>query len=539
MSDHGPSRLAYHLGMNFGGIGYIGDDHFLVPEGLLYPLHLGSGAHLYGLYYPTPSRPEYSQCPILHDFMLTPVPPRYWPACAEITILLRHEPQMLESVARFLSLRGVSILNAECTRAAHRYATWNLTVGFDNLVEKNEFVWNTKYNVYAECEVATERLLRELTTGATAVCLYKDRHDPTMQDGVAVRIIRTLPFFHHHKNTVNPADYAPAFQLPREMWDSFCLRVDKGKITGSPKGHLIHRLRAMNTRADGESLFPSCFFVETDTFGKNLRLAIIPRNDLSRFFSLSIKYTRADIPTSTRGLISNFVSNLPQDLMLWRICNKTGRNEPMGEDGLVHFCFESPKGMARSRVEQSISLAVKTTNGQYNGLVIDPETSIPSSIDPNVVRDGIQASNRRRGAFQHDVFISYKHSSDGKTLAMEILRQLEASGMSVFLDQTGVTAGDDFVERLKQGLLLSREVCLIWDKQAKDSEWVTSEWATALALDKLVIPILLDDSPLPNRLVNVQYIKLSRSPGESLKDLQKYAELVRKRSIEQIDFELV
>jgi hypothetical protein len=110
----------------------------------------------------------------------------------------------------------------------------------------------------------------------------------------------------------------------------------------------------------------------------------------------------------------------------------------------------------------------------------------------------------------YDVFLSY--STSDKDHAREIEDAIQQAGYKVFLAEKCIQPGQNFENEIRQALMFSSEVWLLLSPTSLRSEWVTTEWGAAWALDKKMIPILYrcDVSSLPDRLQNIQCIDFHR-----------------------------
>ncbi|PZV24981.1 MAG: hypothetical protein DCF18_01220 [Cyanobium sp.] len=102
--------------------------------------------------------------------------------------------------------------------------------------------------------------------------------------------------------------------------------------------------------------------------------------------------------------------------------------------------------------------------------------------------------------FQYDVFLSY--SSANSSEAGQISNAITNSGKKAFMAEKDIQPGHDFEEVIRMALKGSREVWLLVSPSSIKSEWVTTEWGAAWALEKKIVPILFrsDVSSLPDRL---------------------------------------
>jgi TIR domain len=124
------------------------------------------------------------------------------------------------------------------------------------------------------------------------------------------------------------------------------------------------------------------------------------------------------------------------------------------------------------------------------------------------------------------VFIS--HNKANKEVARNIALFLVAENINVWFDEWEISAGDSIIEKLNSGLKECTHFLIIWSKNSSTSKWVGRELSSVLtkAIESgtpKVIPIILDDSPLPQLLVDLRYI---RYLGGSEKDRIKIIESI-------------
>jgi len=108
------------------------------------------------------------------------------------------------------------------------------------------------------------------------------------------------------------------------------------------------------------------------------------------------------------------------------------------------------------------------------------------------------------------VLISYAHGDSDfiKPLGDE----LEEQGIRVLLDETLVRVGDSIVERFDSALKEVDAIIAIWSQNRIKSKWSSFEYQTFLMQQKksehtLLIPILIDNSPIPFDLPAIEVIK--------------------------------
>ena len=107
---------------------------------------------------------------------------------------------------------------------------------------------------------------------------------------------------------------------------------------------------------------------------------------------------------------------------------------------------------------------------------------------------------------KYDIFVSYyrEHSK----LVRALVLMLRIGKRYIFLDEDELTPGQKWEENLIAGLKNAKWVVVIWCVHAKESKWVNREIKIAIDQNKSVIPVLIDNAPLPKVLSQFQWIDL-------------------------------
>ena len=93
---------------------------------------------------------------------------------------------------------------------------------------------------------------------------------------------------------------------------------------------------------------------------------------------------------------------------------------------------------------------------------------------------------------QH-VFVSYKHEE--KEFADTLIRQLQMAGFAVWVDTEQLRAGENWREAINFAIHYSFVLILVITPEARESQYVTYEWAFAQGAGVKVIPTLLRPTP--------------------------------------------
>jgi len=102
------------------------------------------------------------------------------------------------------------------------------------------------------------------------------------------------------------------------------------------------------------------------------------------------------------------------------------------------------------------------------------------------------------------IFISY--SRRDAAIMRRLEERLKAAGAEMWVDHAGIRGGDNLPKRISDALEWCNILLLLWSASAQKSTWVEKEWTNAEALERKIIPCLLDEAPLPGILVNKLYV---------------------------------
>ena len=113
-----------------------------------------------------------------------------------------------------------------------------------------------------------------------------------------------------------------------------------------------------------------------------------------------------------------------------------------------------------------------------------------------------------------DSFAFLSHSGKNKRFTRQLAAGLAAYGVSVWFDEWRVEPGESIPARIEEGFKRCSHFVLLWSKAASVSSYVTRERQSflhrAITEGKKVVPVLLDDTPLPPLLADVLDIRARR-----------------------------
>jgi len=106
------------------------------------------------------------------------------------------------------------------------------------------------------------------------------------------------------------------------------------------------------------------------------------------------------------------------------------------------------------------------------------------------------------------IFISY--SREDLRQAQWLEQQLESQeGVEVWRDEKNLRVGQQWTMELGEAIKNQGYFILLWSASAQASHFVTLEWNNAIALKKIILPCLLDETPLPPFLAATQTLSLN------------------------------
>ena len=132
---------------------------------------------------------------------------------------------------------------------------------------------------------------------------------------------------------------------------------------------------------------------------------------------------------------------------------------------------------------------------------------------------------------KYDVFISYsrkdyvdehKNVIEGNIIS-KIKELLDANGYTYWLDEEGISAGDEFTGIITEAIINSEIFLFISSKNSNASKWTIHEIAVAKMLDKKTIPFRVDntiyDKSVLMYLAPLDYIDYGKNPSKAFQAL--------------------
>ncbi|WP_250512039.1 toll/interleukin-1 receptor domain-containing protein [Caballeronia sp. INDeC2] len=148
----------------------------------------------------------------------------------------------------------------------------------------------------------------------------------------------------------------------------------------------------------------------------------------------------------------------------------------------------------------------------------------PSLVAEDLV-DAAESKKELRHKEDRDRRIAFlSHSSMDKPFIRQLAADLTANGIDVWLDEQRIRVGDSIPEKIAQGLAGSDFFLIGMSEHSANSTWVQKELNNALVNEVQrrkvhILPLKLDDSPMPQIIADKRYADFSKSYKAGLDDL--------------------
>src|SRR5436305_3267456 len=110
------------------------------------------------------------------------------------------------------------------------------------------------------------------------------------------------------------------------------------------------------------------------------------------------------------------------------------------------------------------------------------------------------------------IFVSYSH--EDSSLVGPVVALLRASEALVFRDADSIRPGKRWREEIGTAISAATTVVVFWCRHARASAEVGNEIRAAITQKKDILPLLMDETPLPQDLAEFQYIDFRKAFGD-------------------------
>ena len=496
--------------MRIGGIGYINTDgKFYVPNDILTSLSIHDGVILYGIYDPRPVEDEESS---KHDFMFTPIPYNFWKACGRFILKVKEQDKALRELSGFFAEENISILYCTTSRSDYRYSTVDIHVVFENLLYQ-ELTLSHEKGYYTETNEQLNIYTKKIKERFAEV-LFVDKNNIHLNEGVYNRVNTALHNAYHQSQD----RYNQANDDRKIIYKSFTLRYNEGQIVddfGTIKANTGGKLNQIMALSKGESKapIPSLVFVNSDTHYLTLRAVVIPTEKIHTFFKLDINYQRLTTPDSSRGLLNFIMEGLPPKYKIWRYFNQLYECRDGYGAGRLTLYLEDTK--TSNFINPTLPL--EQLKGYFELLSDNlPESlqhiNISTKVEriyPDYVKRKFRLNELKAKTPRYDVFLSYSYKD--QKYADVLYNHFKKNNIKCFMSKREVKTGEYFNEKIKASLKNSREICILYSPNSKQSYWVGTELAIAWALNKMFVPVFLNMELNDMREEHEQWFRLKQA----------------------------
>lgn len=151
------------------------------------------------------------------------------------------------------------------------------------------------------------------------------------------------------------------------------------------------------------------------------------------------------------------------------------------------------------------------------------------ALQPSLIAEDLVDAAETKKELRHQehkeqrvAFLS--HSSADKPFIRQLAADLTANGIGVWLDEQRIRVGDSIPEKIAQGLAESDYFLIGMSQRSSESAWVQKELNNALMTEMQrrkvhILPLKLDDSPMPQIIAEKKYADFSKSYKAGLDDL--------------------
>lgn len=465
--------------MNHAALGQILSPHSIsIPQDLLSPLAITEGVIVWGMYYPR--IPDTDRQLVEHDLVISPIPFHLWGKSARMIVRTKHQSGAFKQLTNILVEEDVSILVSEATRSDYNYDTWTLLLAFDSI---SHITYDEKKKAFIETDMRIT-ILRERLIEECQAIFYVDDKDPFLKNPLFLFPHNTMAHF-YSVYLRRPKGSTKGFPYGWAFFEQFTLSCkSENNLVSTGQGEFASIIEALDSHI--QEFLPCGVFAEMNLWDRTIRTALIPNASRKRVFGATVKFIRTGPPPTSKGVINTILSGFPDSYQAWGLTNVTEKFSENHEEGRNEFMIfdESSQPMYMRQ-----DLITKMLEGKLAHENITKWDVNCFPIDAVLERQNVSQEDINQIDFKNDVFISY--STQNEHEAFHIRDILSESGFRVFLSGKSIDGGDKFGEKIRQELLESRDIIILYSAEAAKSDWVKHEYGAAWVLDKRIIPVTL------------------------------------------------
>lgn len=126
------------------------------------------------------------------------------------------------------------------------------------------------------------------------------------------------------------------------------------------------------------------------------------------------------------------------------------------------------------------------------------------SVDPESIKEALSAQQKNQ------IFLSYSRT-DWDDFVLGFVKQLRKKGVKIWLDQTSIYGGEDWMDNVNAALKECEVLVLVMSPEALKSKYVRMEYRYFFNKNKAIVPVLYKPvEDIPPELHATQYIDFTR-----------------------------
>src|SRR4051812_48530879 len=115
------------------------------------------------------------------------------------------------------------------------------------------------------------------------------------------------------------------------------------------------------------------------------------------------------------------------------------------------------------------------------------------------------------------IYLSYSHQDRGA--AQRLAESLRAKGYEVWFDADADVSGSSLRGKSADAINRADACVFLISPAALNSRWATEELAVALKAQCPLVPVILEPTPLPDSLINRQFVDASKNWDQAIQQI--------------------
>jgi hypothetical protein len=130
------------------------------------------------------------------------------------------------------------------------------------------------------------------------------------------------------------------------------------------------------------------------------------------------------------------------------------------------------------------------------------------------------------------VFLSYVENNQDD--AMRLIKYLKKENFIVQTAESSVLVGDKIIDKINDAISMSDFLIVVISKASSESPWIKKELEFAKDNSIRILPVLIDDTNIPQELTDIKFADLRKEPLEGTKMLiRSLLEMSRKETVSE------